>query len=840
MKRTLTLVHIAALTIHSFYYQALVAASFHGDGHFARHKRLHRSRQQEEPPPVIINLLDSQSKDVAQSVSQTTATIPSAENALTTVSGSLESTVPVVSDAAETARASKPALPSPAPSSQTASEIQTITERRLGTIVGGVSSQRANAIPAYLASLGANGKWPDSEVDYTTGCPARRANWPAQEHWQRIVAMAAAWHGGLEGTQKYVKDSSLRSALTRAIDFWFSNDFTNSACIDAGGTSSCPCETPGLWNTNWFSNTILIPELCSATCLLLNDTLTTTQLSNCTHITLRAYDTFTRRPTFLTGANTLDVAKVAIDQGLLTSNTSLLVDAYRRVHNELVVQNATKADGIRLDGSFGQHAGILYNGNYGKDYSNDLLDIETESAGTQFAANAASQMALATLFDGDSWMIFYNALSGISFWDFSALGRFISFPVIDGHAGLNVNLTRVMELGQGWGSQTLIKFSQRFSQTGSNANAATLFGNRMFYANDYLVHRGSNYVTSVKMFSKRTVNTECTNTQNPLGFHLSDGVVHTYLQGNEYEDISAAWDWNLIPGITVDYDATQLSCDRTGWTGVEAFVGGVSTGKVGIAAMQYTNPFTRSLHFQKAWFFLPDDIQVVMISGVTSTTSAPVLSVLDQRRHTGTVTINGVAQPNNGSFVENSPKTLWHGGVGYIFPQTNGVAPLHVQVGPKVGNWSAIGTSTQPPPTVDLFAAYLQPQNPQLPLSYIALPGIDSGGFQKKSSRIIVEMASNDIHISAAHDPAHALMMAVFWDATGGTATFGFPPMTITANGNAAVIVDIQSGNVTVSDPSQTLMQLVVTVDAGNGKRVLAFTMPGGGLAGSSVTKNMY
>lgn len=37
-----------------------------------------------------------------------------------------------------------------------------------------------------LSTLGPDGKWPDSEVDYTTGCTARRANWPAQTHWQRI------------------------------------------------------------------------------------------------------------------------------------------------------------------------------------------------------------------------------------------------------------------------------------------------------------------------------------------------------------------------------------------------------------------------------------------------------------------------------------------------------------------------------------------------------------------------------------------------------------------------------------------------------------------------------
>ena len=37
-----------------------------------------------------------------------------------------------------------------------------------------------------LATLGSNGKWPDSEIDYTTGCAAQRANWPAENHWVRI------------------------------------------------------------------------------------------------------------------------------------------------------------------------------------------------------------------------------------------------------------------------------------------------------------------------------------------------------------------------------------------------------------------------------------------------------------------------------------------------------------------------------------------------------------------------------------------------------------------------------------------------------------------------------
>ncbi len=114
-----------------------------------------------------------------------------------------------------------------------------------------------------------------------------------------------------------------------------------------------------------------IPESVGEACLLVGEeNLSPTQVSNCTNILDRAFGTFGRNVNglgFLTGANTLDVAKIGIDSGLLTSNGTLIADGYQRIHNEVVVQNATKADGIRADGSFGQHGGIIYNGNYGKD-----------------------------------------------------------------------------------------------------------------------------------------------------------------------------------------------------------------------------------------------------------------------------------------------------------------------------------------------------------------------------------------------------------------------------------------------------------------------------------------
>jgi hypothetical protein len=83
----------------------------------------------------------------------------------------------------------------------TAQNIKSIQTRRISSIIGALpspgsisswwvprNSSRVLTVLIYnrLSTLGSDGKWPDNEVDYTTGCAARRANWPAQAHWQRI------------------------------------------------------------------------------------------------------------------------------------------------------------------------------------------------------------------------------------------------------------------------------------------------------------------------------------------------------------------------------------------------------------------------------------------------------------------------------------------------------------------------------------------------------------------------------------------------------------------------------------------------------------------------------
>lgn len=262
--------------------------------------------------------------------------------------------------------------------------------------------------------------------------------------------------------------------------------------------------------------------------------------------------------------------------------------------------------------------------------------------------------------------------------------------------------------------------------------------------------------------------------------------------------------------------------------------------------MQYTNPVTGTLHWQKAWFFLDDDVQHTMVSGLTSTTSAPVYSVLDQRRYAGSVIVDGVSTDST----ENAQvQTLWHDNIGYLFPNFNNSAVISVSVGKKSGAWSAIGVSSQPPTTIKLFSARIEHKSTSTPVSYTTFPGTPYDTFLKKSSGLHLQSVRNDESISAVFNEGSNTAMVVFWDAAGGSVTFDPGPanatITITADGNIALLYRPETGEVTVSDPSQSLARTQVTLTLGKGikppkwgagdKKTLNFDLPSGGKAGSSV-----
>ncbi|KAG9035127.1 hypothetical protein FRB95_011994 [Tulasnella sp. JGI-2019a] len=763
--------------------------------------------------------------------------------------------------------ASKSSKPSSSPSP--ASDLISLYKTRIPIIAEGYPVNGSEQLNIWINSFNSNGTY--SGVDYTTGCTARTANWPAEVHWVDTVSLAAAYidaypHNASltdKAPNDFIGNATVKNVTDSAMNYWFANDFTDLDCLDDGGTvgGNCTCGTPGFWNENWFSNVIYIPRPATQTCLLLNSTITTAQRASCVHMGQRSFDTFARYGlgatslvSWLAGANILDIASIGVNVGILRyfggepdAGLQVITDAYGYVHNEVIVQPALMADGIRPDGSFGQHVGILYNGNYGKDYTNLILSLELSAAGTHWQGNATTRSAVELLVDGSQWMIYRNSATDVLHWDVSTIGRMITFSVNDyqqAPASINVNLTQIEQLGMEWNSTAMTTTARNLADKAKGANAGKLVGNRMFWIQDYMVHRGPSYVTTVKMASTRTKNSECTNAQNPLGFHLGQGASYTYALGSEYEDIANAWDWNIIPGITTDYGASPLNCTTVKHNGTRTFVGGASDGEIGVAAMDYSKPLTKAFAYRKAWFFFEDDVQHVTVSGVVSNDTAPVFSVLDQKRVNGPIYVNGEKVANHKGVNQAGATSLWHSHIGYTFdniPCDGGKHQLNVTVANRTGNWSEIGISAQPPATVELFSALLQHPSANLstPLAYSIYPGTDSySAFKRKARKRSVMTYRNDAEASAVVDSQKGVVMAVFWAVVGGSVDF--PKVSVACDHGAIVIFNYYTGNLTIADPTQTLTNVTVTLSRKGGHSTgvhnVTVALEQGVTAGKSVT----
>ncbi|KAH6609841.1 polysaccharide lyase family 8 [Trichoderma cornu-damae] len=691
-----------------------------------------------------------------------------------------------------------------------------------------------------------------------------------------LITFGAAWSGVNPAVSSiWAKDPKLLTAVQKGLDYWFSNDYAPADCMGDGGNASkgCPCDTPGLWNTNWYDQAILIPQLCSTACLLVKDAnLTDTQRAGCERIPHRAYAL--RDGTYgtggrMTGANMVLVMQNSVTLALFTDNRTILADSMSRAMSVMTFVDTAGVDGIHRDGSFLQHNGLLYNGNYGKDLLNAFIQLEGEAIGTSFAADDDTREAMSTYVRGDEWMIYTDSQTRSEHWDFNAIGRFVSFPTVDlqASADINFNVSKLANAVADFeGSYAVNDTIRRLLSNGTEK----LTGNRGFWASDYMVHRRPDFILTNKMISTRSSNSESVNGANPYAYHMGQGTLYSYVKGTEYKDIMAAWDWNLVPGTTTLLNQPTLQASQVKYDGLREFVGVVSDGQFGAAVEDYLDPLDQNLSCRKAWFFVDEGVIVVTTDIEKNATAgnAPVITVLDNR---------AAESKSTRAFVKSGPvtqlgeqhiatDTLYYGNSGYLAYDTP--FRLTLSLGRRSGNWSEISTSTQGVTSVDIFSAYTTIKGDSF--AYAFFPSISSRKLNKELEKPtwnpITEKGISGMYgknrASLAFWPGGAKsieldLKALGWSNKAGTLAF-------TSDQPAAYLLGAQCKDnksmrltVTLADPTQKLTVASYSLKIsgrrhqvrevgkeseglerrGDGGIGFVVELPSGGLAGSSVSR---
>lgn len=632
-------------------------------------------------------------------------------------------------------------------------------------------------------TLQEDGSWREVNYKDTT-----RGGWLPYDHLGRVYTMVRAYKSpGSAG------DPQLREAIHKALGHWLAKDY------------QCP---------NWWYNVIGVPQTMGSIAILMRDELTPAEFDGIVNKILP------RGKIGMTGQNRVWVAGITLVRGLLKKDHALVTEAARVIGEEIRV---TTAEGVQPDFSFHQHGPQLQFGNYGLSFAGDSAMWMRIFAGTPFAFPKEKLNILNDyMTEGQSWVVWKGLM------DISSCGRQLGRGA---QSGKGRAVARVMELLTQIDPDRAADYQAHLKRNAAGG-ANDLLGVRHFWRSDVMVQRAPDYYASVKMASRRVIGAELVNSENMSGYHLADGALYLYRGGAEYEDIQPVWDWRKLPGVTCPQPADGPPRLRKRYHIDSDFVGGVTDGKLGCAALDYVRDGVRA---RKAWFFV-DGAIVCLGAGIAAEGAAPVATAVEQRWLKGGVTL-GVdgreAKLAPGMEAPAGVNWAWHDGVGYLFPQGGKLA---LRAGEQRGSWRKVEDKVSVSPREvagDVFLAYFdhgaRPRDDRY--AYILLPGASLESMRERAGRPGVQMLENSARLQAVRAAEGRVIQAAFYEA--GRLDCG-KGKTLAVNQPCLVQLDARDGKsrLSVADPTQKLERLSVTVDG----KTQTVNLPRGGEAGKSVT----
>ncbi|MFW6107840.1 MAG: polysaccharide lyase 8 family protein [bacterium] len=580
-----------------------------------------------------------------------------------------------------------------------------------------LSKRHVDQLRRHAQTLRPDGSWPD--IDYRD---RTRSGWPVARHLRRLHRMAQAFHAE---ARELPDRPELKKKILAGIDHWLAHDYRNP---------------------NWWWNRIGVPMRLGRVLILMDEELSEKQLAAGIRIMKRSR-------VGMTGANLVWLATNQVRWGCLAGDAGAVESAFRAIQRETHIAGGG-AEGIKPDRSFWQHGRCLYSGGYGAAFSADCSWFARVAAGTPFAFPRQKLAILASyVLDGQQWMVRGRR------YDWGVIGRQISRPHGNGARGL-AGVCRNLIAAKAPREDELRAFLKRLEGKPGDPERA-LSGNRHFWNSDFMVHHRPAYYTSARMVSKRIVNTDnpC-NQEGLLSHHLADGANFLMRTGEEYTGIFPVWDWQRVPGVTVEYTGGR---PRGGVRspGKTSFVGGVSDGDYGCAAMNFARG---ALTARKAWFFF-DDESVCLGAGISCKSENPVLTSVNQCLLDGAVRVDG-RPVEKGKRELAGPTWVHHDGVGYVFP---GQRPrVVVRNAEQTGSWYRLRrASARTKVTRDVFSVWLEhgvrPVGARSRYLYFVVPGAKPERVKAFAAEPPVTVLRNTPDVQAVRHPKLGLTLAAFY-----------------------------------------------------------------------------
>lgn len=481
-----------------------------------------------------------------------------------------------------------------------------------------------NNATGFAATLLPNSTWAD--VDYNG---RDLTNWQPMVHMERIMTMLRAANCPICTS---VNTTRLFEASHSAFLWWV---------------------TKRLSGSQWWWQQIGEPEYVGASAILLGKSLTSAEEAGAVAI-LSQTD-----PSHQDGQNLVWELAVDINRAVITGNSSLAASRFNWLWQTFeVVSNG--ADGVQPDESFYFHGHLLQSGAYGSDYAINGATLAAMAVGTQYAASETAFDVIAKYIGmGQAAMVYTGPAGAVD-----AGVRTVYDPLVKGREIVrppNGSL-EFPSLVMGWAMDLLRSsdtdpalaalLGSMSDRIQGRANATVQPRANVFWNSLYASNVRKNFFQGVKVLAERMDGGECVNSENQLGWHMSDGLVLSMVRTNEYDGVFPAWDWDSLPGLSTVRGVEESPCSAVKRPGDTTFDGGVAsaTGETALMLSDYTSgQFASSPQPQaealKAWFLLPEGTVAVShnlrVRVPGSTAPVPLAAsqhfstTLEQRRLTG-------------------------------------------------------------------------------------------------------------------------------------------------------------------------------------------------------------
>ncbi|WP_210354068.1 polysaccharide lyase family 8 super-sandwich domain-containing protein [Sphingobacterium tabacisoli] len=419
------------------------------------------------------------------------------------------------------------------------------------------------------------------------------------------------------------------------------------------------------------------------------------------------------------GANKAQIAKGWIVMGAVLEDVNMLELGVREVYSPI---QQTVGEGIQYDMSYDMHYGYLYNGSYGVDFMQSVVETAMYTKGTAYALKG-QKLELFRHFVIES---IFGLMRG-SYMDWNVLGRGISrFGATK--KDFRVVLDRLVQIDPQ--ARDIYGTIRERLYGDLPASYGVQSSHRHYWTTDYTVHKRAGYTFSIHAVSDRNFAQEIGNQENLQGYWGAQGTTNLQLKGGEYYNIFPLWDWARLPGTTLP-DTVPILKDKAPGSGdrrgTDSFSGGVSDSLYGVTAYVVNDDLETS--YKKSWFMFDEEI-VCLGTGISSTGDVAVNTNLNQCL-LGAEGIflkekaNSRAVALKSNILKGRFFGLWHDDVGYYFPT---LPSIELSINRREGDWSAIRSAQQveKKEVKDVFQLSIphgmRPENATY--AYILYPGI--------------------------------------------------------------------------------------------------------------------